>query len=140
MATYNKFNVFVQNLANGVHDFATDQLAVVLTNTLPTAANALLSDITDLSTGGGYTAGGTNVTTTSSTQTSGTEKLIVADLTFTATTGFGPFRYAVLFDKTPTSPLKPLIVWFDYGSSISLGAGETFLVDFDQTNGLFTIA
>lgn len=140
MASFNKFNIFTQDLGRGVHNLNSNQLAVVLTNSAPTAANALLSDIVDLSTAGGYTAGGTNTGTTSYTGSSGTAKLLVADLVFTATTGFGPFRYAVLFNTVPTSPLKPLIGWWDYGSAVPLAALETFTVDFDGTNGVLTVA
>jgi len=67
-------------------------------------------------------------------------KLTVADLVVTASGGsVGPFRYVAVYDDTPTSPAKPLIGWYDYGSSITLNAGETFTTDFDQVNGLLTI-
>jgi hypothetical protein len=45
-----------------------------------------------------------------------------------------------LFNDTPTSPADPLIGYWDYGSSFTLAAGETFTVDLDQSNGLFTVA
>ena len=141
MATYNKFNQFVQDVANKKHDLSADTLKVMLSNTVPVATNSILSDITEIAAGNGYTAGGTQATTTSSTQTAGTEKLIVADVVFTASGGsIGPFRYAVFYNATQTSPNKPLIGWHDYGSSISLNAGETFTWDADQTAGILTIA
>lgn len=112
----------------------------MLTNTAPTSAGAVKSDITDISSGNGYTAGGTASTITSSTQTSGTEKWILTDVVFTASGAVGPFRYVVLYNDTQTSPVKPLIAWWDYGSSISLANGDTFTVDFDGTNGVLTIA
>jgi hypothetical protein len=138
MATFNKVNIFVQDLANKVHNLGADVLKVVLTNTAPTAASTNLASLVDLTTGGGYTAGGGAVSTTSCVQTAGTLKLVVADLVFTATTGFGPFRYAVLTNSTAAG--QPVIGWYDYGSSISLQASETFTVDFDQANGVLTIA
>lgn len=56
---------------------------------------------------------------------------------FTAAGGpIGPFRYAVLYNDTPTSPADPLIGWWDYGSSITLLNGETLPVDFDPTTGV----
>lgn len=112
----------------------------MLTNTAPTATNAVKADITEIAAGGGYTAGGTQATTTSSTQTSGIEKLILADVVFTATGPVGPFRYAVLYNDTQTVPAKPLIGWYDYGTSISLANTETFTVDLDQVNGVLTLA
>jgi hypothetical protein len=50
------------------------------------------------------------------------------------------FRYAVLWNDTPTAPADPLIGWFDYGSTVTLAVGESLLVDFDGTNGILTHA
>lgn len=138
MATLSKFDSFTKAMAEKVHNLGADTLKVMLTNTAPVATNTVKANITDLSTAGGYTAGGNTITTTSSTQTSGTYKLVLADNVFTATTGFGPFRYVVLYNSTATN--GELIGFYDYGSSISLGALETFTVDFDNTNGVFTVA
>lgn len=140
MASYNKFNQFVQDLANKKHDLSADTFKVMLTNSAPSAANSIKSDITDISAGNGYTAGGTASTITSSTQTSGTEKWILTDVVFTASGAVGPFRYAVLYNDTQSSPVKPLIAWWDYGSAVTLASGDTFTVDFDGTNGVLTIA
>ena len=140
MATFNKFNAFVENLAEKVHNLGSDTLKVALTNTAPTSSNTVLADITQIANGNGYTTGGTAATISSSAQTSGTYKLVLADVVFTATGSMGPFRYAVLYNDTPTSPADPLIGYFDYGSSITLASGETFTIDFDATNGVLTIA
>lgn len=140
MATYNKFNQFVEDVAEKVHNLGSDTLKVLLTNTAPAATNSIKSDLTEISAGNGYTAGGTQATISSSSQTSGTYKLVLADVVFTASGGtIGPFRYAVLYNDTPSSPADPLIAWWDYGSSITLQAGETFTVDFDASNGVLTI-
>ena len=139
MATYNKFNAFVENIAEKVFNLGADTLKVMLTNSAPLAANSQKSDLTDISAGNGYTAGGTAATISSSAQSSGTYKLVLADVVFTASGGStGPFRYAVLHDDTATN--KELIGWWDYGSSITLASGETFTVDFDPSDGVLTIA
>lgn len=145
MASFNKYNQFVQDLASAVHQFQTGTthvLKVALTNTAPNAGtHTVRADITELTTAGGYTSGGLTVGTITGAQTSGTFKLTGGtDPVFTATTGFGPFRYAVLYNDTPTVPADPLIGWWDYGSSVTLAASETFTVDLDQTNGILTIA
>ena len=134
MATYNKFNVFVADIANKVHNLASDQLRVALTDTSPTATDSTLK--TEIS----YTnLSGTNptyITTTSSTQTSGTYKLILANLTLTATGAVGPFRYIEIYNNTASK----LIGWYDYGSEVTLASGDTFTVNFDATNGLIQLA
>lgn len=142
MVAYNKFNAFVQNIVNGGMNLASDVPKVMLTNTLPVATNSLYADVSgaEVANGSGYTTGGTAATVTSSTQTSGTLKWILVSVVFTASGAVGPFRYAILYDSTSTTPLKPLIAWWDYGSSISLASGDTFTVAFDGTNGVLTIA
>lgn len=140
MATFNKFNIFVADIANKVHNLGSDSLKVFLTNSAPVATNTIKANLTEISAGNGYNVGGLSLTGITSSQTSGTYKLTSsADLVLTASGSVGPFRYAVLYNDTPTSPADPLIGWWDYGSSISLASGETFTVDLDQTNGVLQI-
>jgi hypothetical protein len=140
MASYNKFQVFTKDLVEGKHNFASNTFKVMLTNTAPVNTNAVKADLTEISAGNGYTAGGTATTITSSTS-AGTAKVTGTDIVFTAAGGsIGPLRYAVLYNDTQTSPAKPLIAWWDYGSSITLNDTETLTVDFDNTNGIFTVA
>lgn len=135
MASFQKFNQFAEDIYEKIHNLGADQLTIALTNTAPVAANSVLADIVEIS----YTnLSSRNVTTSSSLQTSGLYKLVLADLVLTATGAVGPFRYAVLFNNTPTSPLDPLVGFYDYGSSISLANGETFTVDFDGAGGAIT--
>jgi len=140
MAAFNKFNSFVEALAEKKHDLGADTLKVMLTNAAPVATNAVKADLTEISAGNGYTAGGNTASVTSSAQTSGTYKLVLGDpATWTASGGsIGPFRYAVLYNDTAAS--DELIGWWDYGSSITLAAGESFAVDFDPTTGVLTLA
>ena len=139
--SFQKFNQFVEDLAEKVHNLGSDTLKVLLTNAAPTATNAVKGDLTEISSGNGYTSGGTAATISSSAQSSGTYKLVLADVTFTASGGsIGPFRYAVLYNDTPSSPADPLIGYYDYGSSITLASGESFTVDFDGSAGVLTLA
>lgn len=141
MASFNKFRQFVEDVAEKVHNLGADTLKVLLTNTVPVNTNAVKADLTEISGGNGYTAGGTAATISSSAQTTGTYKLVLADVVFTASGGaIATFRYVVLYNDTPTSPADPLIGWWDYGSSIALADGETFTVDFDASAGVLTIA
>lgn len=140
MAAFNKFNSFVEAVAEKVHNLGADSLKVMLSNTAPVATNTVKIDITEIAAGNGYTAGGNVATVSSSLQTAGTYKLILSDpATWTATGGsIGPLRYAVLYNDTATN--KELIGWWDYGSSVTLATGETFTVDLDQVNGVLTLA
>jgi hypothetical protein len=135
MAVFNKFDSFVEAVAEKVHNLGSDQLTIALTNTAPVAGNSLLANITEIT----YTNLSTrNLTTTASSQTAGLYKLVVSDTTLTSTGGStGPFRYVVVYNSTAAG--GPLIGFFDYGSSITLLSGESLTVDFDQVNGLLTI-
>jgi len=139
--TQTKFQIYSQNIVKGVHNFNSNVIKVMLTNTAPNAAtNQVLADITEISAGNGYTAGGSTTTLTLS-NSSGTEKLVASNVTFTATGGtIGPFRYVVIYDSTPTSPLKPLITYLDYATNLTLNSGDTFTVNYDATNGWFQVA
>lgn len=139
MATYNKFNCFVEDVNEKVHNMGSDTLKIALTNSAPVATNTVLANITQISGTNGYTTGGTTTTQSSSAQTSGTYKLVIGDVTFTASGGsMGPFRYAVLYNSTAAS--SPLVAYWDYGSSITLADTETFTFDADGTNGVYTMA
>jgi hypothetical protein len=130
MATYNKFQKYTEDLARGVHNFGTHTVKVYLTNAAPNAStHTIKADIAEISAGGGYTAGGPSVAVAVS-RSAGTTSVTGTDVTITATGAVGPFRYAVLYNDTPTSPADPLIAWWDYGSSLTLATGESFTVDF----------
>lgn len=143
MATYQKFQAFSEYLAEGKLDLGADTLKVMLTLTAPVATNGVKLDLTEIAAGDGYTAGGETTAQTVSAQTTGTYKLTLTDVVWTAAAGtFAAFRYVTLYDDTPAAtPTDPLIGFWDYGSSLSLGAGETFTWDQDGAgNGVLTLA
>lgn len=138
MATFTKFNVFTVDMTAGKHDFSSATYKLMLTNTAPVATNAVKADITEISAGNGYSAGGPTTTVTRS-NTSGVETILCSDVVVTATGAVGPFRYAVLYNDTQTTPAKPLVGWADYGSNVTMASADTFTVDFDGTNGVLQI-
>lgn len=138
MATYNKFQSFVEKVAEKVHNLGADTLTVALcaaANT-PVATNNVLGDLTQIS----YTnLSSRALTTATSTHTTGTYKLVINDLTLTASGGaVAAFRYIVIYNDTAAS--DDLICWFDYGSALTLADGETLTLDFDGTQGLLQIS
>jgi len=135
MATPTFFNSFKEALSEKVHNLGSDQLKIALTNSAPSTSNTVLTNITEIT----YTNLSTrNVTTISSSQTSGTYKLDLTDLVLTSTGGStGPFRYIVLYNDTATS--DELIYFLDYGSSITLAAGESLTINFDNSTGAITL-
>ena len=139
MATFVKYQTFVENLAEKVFNLGSDTLKVALTLTAPTVATDNgLADITEIAAGFGYTAGGTQATISSSAQTSGTYKLVLADVTFTAAGGsIADFRYVVLYDDTAIS--NELIGSWDYGATVTVTDGNSFIVDFDASAGVLTL-
>jgi hypothetical protein len=142
MATFNKFQQFVEDLADKVHNLSADQLECYLSNAVPSAAaDAVKADLAEISTGNGYT--GPQDTQNTGSQTTGTYTLTGTKIVITASGSVGPFQYVVLQNTTPTSPLDPLIGWWDYGSALTLQNGETFSIKFnnsDTTGTILTIA
>lgn len=126
MADWTKFNPFVEDLAEGVHNLGSDTLKIALTNTQPAAANGELTDITEISSAGGYAAA--TVTITGSSQSGGTYSLTNDTVTFTASgAAFDQFRWAVLYNDTAAS--KQLIAYFDYGVAYTLPDGQSFIIN-----------
>jgi hypothetical protein len=131
MATFNKFEEFVGELGKGTHQLhaAGHVLMVYLTNNTPSASlDAVKADLAGIAEQNGYAPADIQQDYT---ETDGTGTLTAVDHTFTASGGsFGPFRYTVIYNDTPTSPADPLVCWHDYGSSITVLTGETFKIDF----------
>ena len=142
MNVFTKFNSFVDFLAKGGLDLATDTLKVMLTNTAPVATNGKYSDISgnELANGDGYTTGGSVVAGVALTNANGTETLAVGQTVFQSNGGsMGPFRYAVYYDASAAN--NPLIGFYDYGSSVTLNGANNETFTLAPANGqLLTLA
>jgi len=130
MATLVKIDSFVENLAEKLIDLSGAGLTVALTNTAHTASWDELADLTQISYAGISTR---VITVTTSAQTTGTYKLVLADLTLTITGTIPAFRYVYVYDDLSTG--DKLCWYYDYGSTVNLVSGDTFLIDFDPTTG-----
>ena len=134
MANYNKFNSFVEALAEKVHNLGSDTLKVALTNSEPAATMTKLSELTGAIASPALDS--VTLTVSSSSQTSGTYKLVVEEKTMTASGSVGPFRYVIIYNDDATN--DELIAWYDYGSEVTLASGDTFKLDFGTE--LFSLA
>ena len=136
MATYNKFQCFVEDICEKKHNLASDTLKVAFSdasNAPSASADVKLADITTIAT---TNLDSVTLTVSSSSQTSGTYKLVVADLTMTASGAVGPFRYVIIYNDTATD--DPLIAWYDYSEEVTLHENDTFKLDFGTE--LFSLA
>lgn len=138
MVAFVKLNGFVEHLAEKVHNLGSDQLALAFSNTAPgsestpptgSTAACILANVTQIA----YTyASSRAVTTSSSSQTSGTYSLVLSDPTIAASGGdVGPFRYVYLYNDTATS--DNLIGYWDLGSADTILNGTARLFDFAST-------
>ena len=144
MAAYNKFQDFVEQLCLAKHNLNTDALHVYLSNTTPSASlDAVKADLAEIAAGNGYSADGIDTLNTFA-EASGTGTLTGTKAVWTASGGsMAAFQYVVLMNFTQTSPVKPLIGWWDYLSALTLLVGETFSVKFngsDTTGTILTLA
>ena len=138
MAAYNKFNCFSGDLAQKLHNLNSDTLKIMLSNTQPLVTNTVKGSLTDITAGNGYPAGGSAAAFVSGIDTSGTYKLILSPVVFTASGGnFAPFQFPCLYNATAAG--LNLISWWDYGAPITLTNGNSFTIALDQTNGIFSL-
>jgi hypothetical protein len=136
-ASFQKFQAFVEQLAEKVHNLGADTLTLFLTAAAnaPVAGNSQLSHLTQIA----YTNfGSRNITITSSAQASGVYKLILTDLVLTTSGAVATFRYAGIYNNTAVN--DELICFFDCGADLSLASGQSAIFDFDGTNGILQLS
>jgi hypothetical protein len=140
MASYVKYHIGTEALQEA-GNVGSDTWQLILSNTAPVVAtDTTAASATELGTAGGYTAGGVNCTITSSVQTAGVFKLILAapaSPTWTASAGGFTFRYVILYNLTRTQ----CIAYWDYGSSVVMNGtnGDTFTPTLDAVGGTYTV-
>ena len=128
MATYTKYEPFIQGFANKEYDLfgTTDTVNVVFHSDAPVVAtDSVIGNLTQV-TGTGYAPGDTQ---NDSTRSGGTVTATAVDFVWTAgAADWTSGRYVSTYDDTHAS--DGLINSWDYGSAFTLGNGETFTVDF----------
>jgi hypothetical protein len=137
MATFTKYTSGSEALVEGINA-GSDVWKVALALTVNVADTTFTPGTTDLATGAGYTQGGNTCSTTSSSNTAGVYKLVLASPTLWTASGAGfTFRYAILWDSTTSTPVG----YWDYGSNVVMNGanGDTFTITLDATNGVFSV-
>ena len=133
MVAATKFYQVVEDKEEGVYTSSTDQFTVALCThaNIPVVTNTVLANLTEIA----YTnLSSRNITTSSSGQTTGTFTQLFTDLVLTASGAVATFRHVVIYNNTPSSPLDPLVFWFDYGSDLTLASGETLSLDWSTSS------
>jgi hypothetical protein len=139
-ATLTLYNAVYQDIGRAVHNFNSNTYKLALTNTAPNVStHAVRADITEISAGSGYSAGGPTIGNAAFSQASGVGKFTGDDVTITASGGaIGPFRYGVIYNDTASG--DPLVGFLDYGSAVTLDDGESLLFDVNASNGYLQVA
>ena len=111
-------------------------VALVTSAATPTVDTNTLSELTEIATGNGYTAGGISLTKNSTDFDTLTEddasdlgKVQIKDLAWTASGGALPAsgngaRYAVLTDDNATQGSRLVLAWWDLVSDRSVSSGQ----------------
>lgn len=128
MASYVKFQDFIEALGLKEHNLNTDTLKAYLSNAAPdVAADADKADLAEITNENGYAAP-VDIQNTWS-ESGGTGTLVAIDIEITASGGtVGPFRYVVIYNDTHAN--DGLVCYWDYGSELTLQDGEKFVIDF----------
>lgn len=130
MATYTKYEPWIEAQWNKeIDNFGiTDTFKAAIHSDAPVVATDNdLADLTQI-TGTGYTAGGDDIQN-DATRTGGTVTMTAVDIVWTAgAANWTAGRYVSIHDDTAVTDL--LMCSYDYGSSFTVGNGETFTLDF----------
>ena len=144
MATNTLVNDYFYDLGLGVHDFSSDTLMFMLSNTAP---GAEASDPT--ADGNGQIANVTEIDTTNYADdmtvdftlegvtwalSAGVANLVVDDVVVSASGGaLATWRYCYIYNNTATN--KEIISVYDHGSAVNLADGESITLDFGADGG-----
>jgi len=139
-ASYVKYENGVEGLLEGINT-GSDAWKLILSNTAPVVTtNLIRADASEIAHGNGYSSGGVTCTITSSAQSSGLFKVILAapaSPTWTASGAGFTFRYIILWNST----IDRLVAYWDYGSAVVMSGAnaDTFTPTLDAAGGTFTV-
>lgn len=148
MATLTMFGKIGANIFGGetageseTVDYLSDTIKVSLhtsTATFDVDADEVFADVgNEVGSGNGYTSGGATLGSKTLTYNATGNKTVMdaADPTWTASSSGFSANSAVFYDSTTDN----LIGYLDFGSTITLAAGDTLTINIDATNGVFYV-
>jgi hypothetical protein len=135
-----RYHCFTRDVAHGVHKLHEDELRLALTNRLPDVReDEILTDIQELESGNGYSAGGVPAVIVEEEHRDGLYTLVLRGAMFAANGGLlGPFQYIVLYNRTRRGPVNPLIGHWRYAVPLTMRPGERLEIDLPAA-GVLTI-
>jgi len=149
MATFTMFGKFGANILGGEAEgdaLTIDYLTDAMKHTLHSAvtsfdvdADEVLGDVlNELTTSGGYTAGGYTLLTKTATYSATGNKTVFdcADPTWTGSGGGFTARGGLVYRDGTTDPL---VGYLDFGSDQVIAASDVLTINIDATNGLFYV-
>lgn len=134
---FQRFHCFLADAMSGKHNLGSDVLKWMLVTGAPDlAAHAGKADLTEISAGSGYSAGGSVWGGVTATQTGGVFYLKGNDVSWAASGGaIGTFRAAVLYNDTAAG--KPLIGTITFPVHLGVPDGSAFNLDLNPTTGIY---
>jgi len=137
-ATFVLFDAAIGRIGDATIDLDGHTFKAMITNTPPNRADDMKADITEISAGNGYSAGGVTLGSVTWSQIAGSPQgtwlFDCANFVWTASGGsIGPGRYVVVYDDTSSN--DDLLGYLDYGSSFTITDGNTLTGS--VPNGLF---
>lgn len=135
MIALNKFNCFLLNLGQKKHDFSSDALKILFLSAHADPTDALKADVTEISAGGGYNAGGLPLNVLSFTQTGGVARLLTNNPSITTTGTVGTVWGIAVYNDTTAG--DPLMFYSNFATGIVLPSGITWPVGIDTDNGIW---
>ena len=130
MASYVKYFPFIEHMTNGVVDAfgTTDTFRVAMAAAAYTPAQTH-DDLSSVTQNTGTDYPGSNDIQNDSTRSSGTVTMTAVDVVWTAgAADWDSSQEIVCYDDTSTT--DKLMCYWDYGTTFTVGNGETFTVDF----------
>ena len=136
MIVLSKFNCFFKDLCQGKHNFSSHVFkAMFLSAGADPVLDLLKADVTEISAGNGYTAGGLTINILSVNESGGYVTVLTNDPSVVTTGSVGPIWGIAVYNDTATN--DPLMFYANFPTGVTLPNGITWPIGIDTDLGLF---